>query len=58
MGAFLGSCVIAAVLWYWLRRLFRSHQVLTAMIEAGLNRASTNRGDRPISDDVDTKRIF
>jgi hypothetical protein len=58
MGAFLGCCVIAAVVGYWLRRCARGLAVLCAIHEAALNRAATNRGDRPISEDIDTTRIF
>lgn len=58
MWIFAGLLVVAGVLWYWLRLIFRSLAATGAVIEAGLNRASTNRGDRPISDDVDVRRIF
>lgn len=58
MGAFLGCCVIATVVGYWLRKIFRSLQGMGAIHEAALNRAATNRGDRPISEDVDTKSIY
>lgn len=54
----LGCCVVAAVLWYWLRRIFRTLAGTGAVLEAGLNRAAVNRGDRPISEDVDVTTII
>lgn len=58
LGVFLGCCVIAGVLWYWLRKLVRVMAATGAVHEAALNRAATNRGDRPISDDVKASDIF
>lgn len=55
---FFGLLCVAAVLWYWLRRIFRSLQGMGAVHEAALNRAATNRGESKISDDVDTTRIY
>lgn len=58
MGTFAGLLVVAGVLWYWLRRIWRTLSVLSAVVEAGLNRAATNRGEPWISDDIDHTRIF
>lgn len=58
MGAFLGCCVIAAVLWYWLRRIARTLLATGAVQEAAYNRAARNKGDTPISDDIDTRTLF
>lgn len=58
MGAFLGCCVIAVAVGYWLRKVYRSLQGMGAVIEAGLNRAASNRGEPKISDDVDTRSIY
>lgn len=55
---FLGLMFIGAVLWYWLRKISRGVTAGGAVIEAALNRAATNRGEPPVSDDVDTKAIF
>jgi hypothetical protein len=55
---FAGLVFIGAVLWYWLRKIARALAATGAVQEAALNRAATNRGDRPISDDVDTRAIF
>ena len=55
---FLGLVLIACVLGYWLRRIYRSLQGTSAVIEAGLNRAARNRGERQISDDIDFTRIY
>lgn len=58
-GAILvGCCILAGVLWYWLRRIFRTLAGTGAVLEAGLNRAAVNRGDRPISEDVDVRTII
>lgn len=58
MGAFLGCCVIALVVGYWLRLVVRALIATGAVHEAALNRAAKNRGDKPISDDIDTSRLF
>lgn len=58
MWTFAGLIFVGVVLWYWLRRIFRSMAATGAVIEAGLNRGAMNRGDRPISEDVDTTRLF
>jgi hypothetical protein len=49
--------VIAAALSYWLRKIFRSLQGLGAVHEAALNRAARNRGEAPISSDIDVDSI-
>lgn len=58
MWTFAGLLVVAAVLWYWLRWIARSLAATGSVIEAALNRAATNRGERPITDDIDPKSIF
>jgi len=58
MWTFAGLVFIGAVLWYWLRRIFRSLQTLSAIHEATVNRAAKLRGDTPVSDDIDMTRIY
>jgi len=58
MGAFLGCCVIAAVLWYWLRLAVRALTATCAVQEAALNRAARSRGEAPISDDIDPRTFL
>lgn len=58
MLTFVGLLVIACVLGYWLRKIFRSLQTLLAVIEAALNRAARNRGESKVSDDIDFTRIY
>lgn len=58
MWTFLGLVVVAGVLWYWLRRIARSLIATGAVIEASLNRAAVQRGETPISDQIDTRSIF
>jgi GDP-D-mannose dehydratase len=58
MWTFAGLLVVAYVLAYWLRKIYRSLQGMGAVHEAALNRAATNRGEAKISDDIDTRAIF
>lgn len=58
MWTFAGLLVIAAVLWFWLRKLTRVNAATCAVIEAGLNRAAVNRGEKPVSDDIDTRTFL
>ena len=58
MWTFAGLLVVAIVLAYWLRKIYRSLQGMGAVHEAALNRAAQNRGENRISDDVDTTKIY
>lgn len=58
VSVFAGLLFVGAVLWYWLRKIFRSLQGTGAVIEATVNRAATIRGDAPVSDDIDTRFIY
>lgn len=55
---FLGLLVVAGVLGYWLRRIYRALVGTLAVQEAALNRAARNRGEAQISDDIDKSRLF
>lgn len=48
----LGLLVVAAVLWYWLRRLTRAVVALMAIIEASVNRVAQKNGESPIINDI------
>lgn len=58
MWTFLGLTLVAGVLWYWLRRIWRSLQAMGAVHEATVNRAAKLRGDDPVTNDIDARRIF
>lgn len=58
MWTFVGLVFIGGVLWYWLRKATRLLFVISAMFEAGMNRAARNRGESKVSDDVDATRIL
>jgi hypothetical protein len=58
LGVVVGCCIIAAVLWYWLRLIARGIAATGAVLEATVNRAAKIRGDNPVSDDIDMRRVF
>lgn len=58
MWIFAGFVVLAAVAWYWLRKIARALLAMGAVHEATVNRAASLRGDPPVTTEASAKHIF
>lgn len=53
MWTFLGLVLVAGVLHYWLRRIFKALLGILSIVEASINRVARRTGEPPIMADVD-----
>lgn len=58
MGAFLGACVIAVVVGYWLRKIARALAVTGAVQSAAADRAARSRGEPPVTEDINVDSVM